>query len=397
MMNVIKDAVHGNIRINNVELKVIDTPEMQKLRGIKQMAVAYLVYPGANHTRFEHSLGTMHITGEICNNLSVGEDETKTLRMAALLHDVGHTAFSHETDGILLRRKKGSHERRGVEIVLKGRSREILEENGYDVKAVCSVIEGGKGGIIDFDLGSDRMDYLLRDSHYTGVAYGVIDSDRLVHTIKLRRGKAVVDWSGIEAAESLLIARFLMFSSVYYHHTVRIASAMLERAIEFALEDGGVSVDEILECTDAELGLLLERNKRSCDLMRRLRERKLYKRAFELEFHKLSEEGKEIFRDYWKMREVEEEIRRRSGVEEAMLECRQGYDEKFTESRVSVVKDGEEYLLESLSEIVGAIRKTEERRRRAIVICPKESKGRVKSACEKLFKKFIIKRSSQEA
>ncbi|MEM3555753.1 MAG: HD domain-containing protein [Candidatus Micrarchaeia archaeon] len=396
-MNVIKDAVHGNIQLNNVELKVVDTPELQRLRGVKQMAVAYLVYPGANHTRFEHSLGTMHITGEICRSLSLGEEETKTLRMAALLHDVGHAAFSHETDGILLRMKRGSHESRGVQAVLKGESGEILEEEGYDVKAVCSEMLGGRGGMIDFDLGSDRMDYLLRDSHYTGVAYGVIDSDRLVHTIKMRGGKAVVEWGGIEAAESLLIARFLMFSSVYYHHTVRIASAMLERAIELALEDGAVSIDDILKRTDAEVGLLLEKSKRSCGLMRKLRERKLYKRAYEVEFYKLSREGKKIFRDYWKMRDVEEEIKERSGVEEVMLECRQGYDEKFSESKVIIVRDGKEYRLENLSEIVGAIRRTEEMRRRALVICPKESKKRVEAACRKLFEEFIVKGSSQQA
>jgi hypothetical protein len=390
MMHVIKDAVHGDIQVSDVELKLIDTPEVQRLRGIKQMAAAYLVYPGANHTRFEHSLGTMHITGEICENLSLSEEEKGEMRAAALLHDVGHTAFSHETETILMRKRKGSHELRGIERVRNGRGGGILEENGYDLKKVCSIMAGGgSGGIIDFELGSDRMDYLLRDSHYTGVAYGVIDCGRLVHTIRLKEDRAVIEWGGIEAAESLLIARFLMFSSVYYHHAVRIASAMLGRAVEFALDDEDVSLDELLCYNDAELCSALESGERSGELMRRIRNRELYKRAYELEFYRLNENGKRLFRNYHRIEEAEEEIREKSGVEDVILECRPGYDEKFGESRVTIVKGSAEYSLESLSDIVGAIKRTEEMRRKAIVACPREDKKRVASACEDIFRKFI--------
>jgi len=390
MMHVIKDAVHGNIRVSDAELMVIDTPEMQKLRGIKQMAVAYLVYPGANHTRFEHSLGTMHITGRICENLSLSEDETKNMRAAALLHDVGHTAFSHESEGILVRKRMGNHEQRGVETLTKGGSGEILEDNGYDLKRICALIGGDeKGGIINFDLGSDRMDYLLRDSHYTGVAYGVIDWDRLVHTIRLKGGRAVLEWGGIEAAESLLIARFLMFSSVYYHHAVRIASAMLGRAVELALEDGDVTTAEITDCNDAELGFALRKEERSGRLIERVERRKLFKRAYELELNRLNRRGRELFGNYWSIKKVEDEIREKSGIEDIILECRQGYDEKFGESSVHILKGSREYPLERLSEIVGAIRKTEEMRMRAIVACPKEQRKRVGLVCERFFRQFV--------
>jgi len=389
-MHVIKDAVHGDIPVSDVELKLIDTPEMQKLREIRQMAVAYLVYPGANHTRFEHSLGTMHITGQICENLSLPEDEKRAMRAAALLHDVGHTAFSHESEGILVRKKEGNHEERGIERIRNGRIGEVLEENGYGLEDICSIMAGkGSSGIINFALGSDRMDYLLRDSHYTGVAYGVIDCGRLVHTIKLKDGRAVIEWGGIEAAESLLIARFLMFSSVYYHHAVRIASAMLCRSVESALEDGSISLEELFSCNDAELGAALEKGKRSGELMRRIRNRELYKRAYELEFYRLNENGRELFRDYRDMEEAEERIKEKSGVDEVILECKQGYDEKFGESKVTIVKDSKEYPLESLSEIVVAIKRTEEMRRRAIVACPREDKKKVASACESFFKKLI--------
>jgi hypothetical protein len=355
------------------------------------MAVAYLIYPGANHTRFEHSLGTMHITGEICKNLSLPEDETRDMRAAALLHDVGHTAFSHESEGILIRRKMGSHEERGSELVRKGASGEILKDNGYNLKRICSILSGEeRGGIINFDLGSDRMDYLLRDSHYTGVAYGVIDCDRIIHTIRLRGSKTVIEWGGIEAAESLLIARFLMFSSVYYHHAVRIASAMLGRAVEFALEDGAVSLDELVRYDDAQLGLSLEKG-RSKELMERIRNRKLYKRAYELELNKLNDEGKKLFKDYSSTKELEGIIMKESGVDELIIESRQGYDDKFGRSSVKILKDGTEHPLEELSDIVGSIKKTEEIRRRAIVACPKEKTKAVASVCDKFFKEFLKK------
>jgi len=387
-MHVIKDAVHGNIYVTDAELKLIDTPEVQRLRGIKQMAVAYLIYPGANHTRFEHSIGTMHITGEICDNLSLSEKDKRDMRAAALLHDVGHTAFSHESEGILVRRKMGSHEERGAELVRKGSSGEILKDNGYDLKKICSILSGEeRGGIINFDLGSDRMDYLLRDSHYTGVAYGVIDCDRIVHTIRLRAGKAVVEWGGIESAESLLIARFLMFSSVYYHHAVRIASAMLGRAVEFALDDGSVSVDELTRYDDAQLGLSLEKG-RGKEMIERIRNRRLYKRAYELELHKLNEDGKKLFKDYSSTKELERIIAKESGMDELIIESRQGYDDKFGKSSVKILKDGSEYPLEELSEIVSSIKKTEEVRRKAIVACPRGNTKTVASACEKFFKEF---------
>jgi len=391
MMPVIKDAIHGNVYISDAELKLIDTPEVQRLRGIKQMAVAYLIYPGANHTRFEHSLGTMHITGEICESLSLPKEETGDMRAAALLHDVGHTAFSHESEGILIRKKMGSHEKRGSELVKNGASGEILEDNGYDLKRICSILSGEEeGGIINFDLGSDRMDYLLRDSHYTGVAYGVIDCDRIVHTIRLRGSKAIIDWGGIEAAESLLIARFLMFSSVYYHHAVRIASAMLGRAVGFALDDGVVSLDELTRYDDAQLGLSLEKG-RSKELIERMRNRKLYKRAYELELHKLNDEGKRLFKDYSSTKELEWVITEESGVDELIIESRQAYDDKFGRSSVKILKGGKEYPLEELSDIVNSIKKTEEIRRRAIVACPKEKTKIVASVCDKFFKEFLKK------
>lgn len=332
----------------------------------------------------------MHITGQICENLSLSEEEKGAMRAAALLHDVGHTAFSHESEGILIRKKKGNHEERGIERIMNGMSGEVLEENGYDVEEVCSIIAGrGSSSIINFALGSDRMDYLLRDSHYTGVAYGVIDCGRLVHTIRLKGGRAVIEWGGIEAAESLLIARFLMFSSVYYHHAVRIASAMLGRAVEFALDDKTISVDELLRYNDAELGAALENDERSGELMKRIRNRELYKRAYELEFYRLNKRGKRLLRNYQEIEEAEEKIREKSSVKDVILECRPGYDEKFGESRVTILKDSKEYPLESLSEIVGAIKRTEEMRRRAIVACPRDDRKRVASACESFFKKFI--------
>jgi len=389
-MHVIKDAVHGNISITDPELELLDTKDMQRLRGIKQVAVAYLVYPGANHTRFEHSLGTMHLTSKICENLSLGSEETASLRVAALLHDIGHTAFSHETEEIIIKHTRKNHEERGAEKIKKGEVKEILEKNDYPIGRLQEIFKGnGEGGIINFGLGSDRMDYLLRDSHYTGVAYGVIDSDRLIHTIKLRGGKAVIDWSGLEAAESLLIARFLMFSSVYYHHAVRIASAMLKRAIEIGLEEKIITLKNLLEYTDEEVAFVLKNCKACKELMERIEERRLFKRACEVGWAELNDEGKDVFSNSKEIKRLEEEVARKSRARSVIIDVPSTLD-KFQSSDVSIIKNGNSFLLEDVSDIVKSIRTAEERRRKIIIACPKENLNKVSEACRKLISRFLL-------
>lgn len=385
-MNVIKDAVHGNVRISDFELSLLDTQAMQRLRRLKQVGMANLIYPGANHTRFEHSIGTMYLAGEMAESAGLGGKETRILRAAALLHDVGHGAFSHESEEIVARRMGKAHEEIGWERVRKGEIAELVGKEGISLSELRKAFFGkGFGELITFDLGADRMDYLLRDSHYTGVAYGVIDYGRLIHTIRINgKGEPVIEQGGLEAAESMLIARFLMFSSVYYHHAVRIASAMLKKAAGMAISERTVAAREIAELDDEGLLLALSKNRRAAKLVMRLRERKLLKRAVEMSAYELGAGLKEKLGDERFIERMEKEVAEAAGVspDGVVIDFPPEYNEEETGVRVS--RRGVEVPLREISEIVRAIEQAEQGRRKLIVACPAEEKEKVSKAAKKL-------------
>ena len=393
-MPVIKDALHGNTRLSEFELSLIDTPEMQRLRGVRQVAMAHLVYPGANHTRFEHSIGTLHLAGELAANLDLGKRETQLLRCAALLHDVGHPAFSHESEPVLERHLGRRHEEVGLEKIRKGALGEMLEEEGFPLREFADVFMGnGIGRLVTFELGADRMDYLLRDSHYTGVAYGVIDADRLIHTISMQGNEVLLDRGGLEAAESLLIARFLMFSTVYYHHTVRIASAMLNKAIEYGIADGVIGAKDVADSTDAELLRRLEGSERADPLVHRLKERRLFKRVLEFSISQLKPKARKRLERRGEIGRLEAEIAEEAGVSEERIVV--DYPPNYNPMRgdgVRVPLGGKRWRLTELSEIVKAIEKSEESRRRIIVAAPREDVPKVKKKVLELFRSLSVSR-----
>ena len=279
-MMIVKDAIHGNILVDEFEKRIMDTADFQRLRRIKQLGVTYLVYPGATHTRFEHSLGTMHMASRICARLGLSGEEEEKVRAYSLLHDIGHTAFSHESEkalsGIL-----GDHEEIGKKRMMRGALKEILLEK-FSKKEVLGLGEGIGGIVAGGDVGADRMDYLPRDAHHIGVSYGTVDVDRVVHTLALGKDGLVVGKGGLEAAESLLVGRFMMFSAVYLHKTVRIGSAMLKKAISGALEDG-MDSELFLEGTDDCLLEAMLKTKTGGVYARGLLERKLYKLAYSVD------------------------------------------------------------------------------------------------------------------
>jgi len=281
-LKIIKDPVHGYIEVEDYALRLLDSPVLQRLRYVKQLGFSFLVYPGANHTRFEHSLGTMFLADVACRRFQLPKDEHTLVVSAALLHDIGHGPFSHACEPLMELYLHRSHDEIGP--VIDDVTRNLLTEAGVDPRELCSVVEGKHplSGIIHGDFDVDRMDYLLRDAYYTGAPYGTVDAQRLIrHLIRYPDG-TVLDENGVNAAESLLIARTLMRPTVYYHHVSRIGESMFQLA---ALEhSAGMSADAIarfLRMDDASCMQALHHSESPVarELARRLYERRLYKRA----------------------------------------------------------------------------------------------------------------------
>jgi HD superfamily phosphohydrolase len=280
----VRDPVHGYIEVPPDLLPVVDAPLVQRLRFVRQLGFAYLVYPGANHTRFEHSLGAMHLARRLCGHLGIDPDATRTVTTAALLHDVGHGPYSHATEPFLCHRLGRGHQEIGGLVEAAGVARR-LEETGIDPLEVCRLIAGDHpfAGIIQGELDVDRMDYLQRDAHYTGVPYGTVDAERLIRSVRFARSGFAIDEGGIAAAESLLIARTLMRPSVYYHHVARIAEGMFALALHQHLAAAGdhdTAVALLLAddgaCMQALLGSPCAETR---GLIHRIATRQLYKRA----------------------------------------------------------------------------------------------------------------------
>lgn len=276
----IRDPIHGNIEFNETEAKIINTPEMQRLRYIKQLDTAYFVFPGANHTRFEHSLGTMQVTKELVR--SVYKNDSREFAYVGLLHDIGHGPFSHLSEEIIKTHLKKNHEQIGEDVIRNSEIKDIINDSGMSVDKIISYFKSDKMDIVGGALGSDRIDYLMRDSHYTGVAYGVIDYDRIKGRLTLFDNKVAITESGISGAESMLIARYFMHSNVYTHHTKTISAKMLQSAILFCLENGAFDATELAAMNDEQLmeRLLNSEVAKSVELAKRIRERRLFKRAY---------------------------------------------------------------------------------------------------------------------
>jgi HD superfamily phosphohydrolase len=278
-MTEIRDPVHGYVRLEGLALELADTPQMQRLRWIKQLGLANLVYPGANHTRFEHSLGAYHMAALLTRHLGLEEEDRLLVCAAALLHDVGHGPLSHATEAALAPFLRTEHES-VIELLKRGELREVLDRHGLRAQDIQAFINGsGLGQIVSGEIDVDRMDYLIRDAHYTGVAYGVIDRLRLLQKMTLHQGQLVVEAGGVQAATSLLISRLLMHPSVYYHHVCRISECMISAGIRRMIEDGA-SAAEVKGMDDFQLFTTLDTaGGYAAEMNSRIRSRKLFKRA----------------------------------------------------------------------------------------------------------------------
>jgi len=278
-MTEIRDPVHGYVQLEGLALEIADTPQMQRLRWIKHLGLASLVYPGANHTRFEHSLGAYHLADLLASHLGLPEEDRMLVGAAALLHDVGHGPLSHATEVALAPYLRKEHESI-IDILKKGELRAVLDKYGLKASEIQAAINGvGLGQIVSGEIDVDRMDYLIRDAHYTGVAYGVIDRLRLLQKMTLHGGELVVEAGGVQAATSLLISRLLMHPSVYYHHVCRISECMVSAGIRHMIEEG-TSASSVKDMDDIELFNSLQMaGGYAAEMAWRIRSRRIFKRA----------------------------------------------------------------------------------------------------------------------
>jgi len=365
----IRDPLHGTIALGSTEETLLDCCQMQRLRGIRQLATAYLVYPGANHTRFEHSIGTLFLADRMCREMGMGEEKIAKVRVAALLHDIGHVAFSHESEAVL-KGKLGTHEEVGRRMVLSGEVADALTGE-FSPREIADLCDTALGSVITSDLGADRMDYLLRDSHYTGVAYGVIDTQRICTSVSLGKNGLLIRERGLEAAESLLVARVTMFSTVYLHKTVRIASRMLQQAIMLALGDGTLCEDDFLCLGDSQALDALGASKDACEYVARIKKRRLFKKAYSVPMGKMRVPA----------RKAEEELTRACG-------CPVLVDIPSLSAKAHILlekKSGKILPLARESELVSALEAMQSRRLEALVMCDERHVAKVARAAKRLF------------
>jgi hypothetical protein len=294
----IRDPLWNNIRVDPTAERLLDTGVVQRLRYVRQLGLAHLVYPGATHSRFEHALGAYHLARRTLARLhdegaleGVAADESSVIAAAALLHDVGHYPFSHALEEIGV----PHHEAVSRPLVTGGEVAEILRtsiskdapERIYAL--ICGTSTSPLQGLISGSLDLDKMDYLKRDALMCGVPYGEIDEDRLMHAMVLLddpvtgRRRVGVRAKGLSALESMLFAKYQMYRNVYWHHAVRSATAMYKRMVESALSDGALEIAELGRYTDEGLIATLEATAKGevRALLHDLLARHLFKRAFE--------------------------------------------------------------------------------------------------------------------
>ena len=321
---IYRDSVHNIIRVNTdspegrLTVSLVDTPEFQRLRRIRQLGLAYFAYQAAEHSRFSHSLGAFHLATRMIAKLrlsyTIPEEAQTAVRIAALLHDIGHGPFSHVIESILgfhhedFTVKAVLSEETGIGQLLRGFSSELADD-------VAAIVRGdfkhrALAQLVSSQLDVDRMDYLLRDSLMTGAKYGIYDLEWIIKSIEINESEdhLYVSAPGIYAVEDYLQARYYMYRQVYFHRTLRSAEAilrvLLDRALFLAKNGGSVwqaggtpmdtilmgsplSLSEHLELDDTDVVFSIKRWQHSADpiladLAKRFLNRRLFK-AFDLD------------------------------------------------------------------------------------------------------------------
>ncbi|MDD1776057.1 MAG: HD domain-containing protein [Candidatus Methanomethylicus sp.] len=329
---MIKDPIYGYVHISKLEKEIIDTLPLQRLRRIKQLVFADYVYPGANHTRFEHSLGVMHLAGLMGKALPVSlqDDELQRIRIAGLCHDLGHGPFSHTFEQILLKKLNKTHEDLTPWLIMGTELKDILTANGIDAERQSLLAVGRSlddatfmNQIITSAVDADKMDFLARDTHHTGAEYGNVDFYRLIYTMDIVDDSLVVDSSALATLEAFLIARVESFRAIYYHKTARAGQIMLVKAMEAADEEMGICTfskpEEYLQLDDYSLWSEMKRCAKSSPIIKDLERRKLLKCAYEREVQAEDKAVSSLFSMDGIRIQVEDEIASLAGVPQSSV------------------------------------------------------------------------------
>ena len=374
-MVTIKDSVHDHIQVDGVAAALLETQPVQRLRHIKQLGTVHLVYPSANHTRFEHSLGVYHLADRALDHLDIDGVSAERLRAAALLHDVGHGPYSHNIESVT-HRHTGKYHDEVHGLLGSGDVGEVLDDHGLDPSRIADLVagDGQYGQLVSGELDVDRMDYLVRDAHHTGVPYGTIDHERLVRQLTFVDGELVLAEGNVQTAESLLLARALMNPTVYQHHVARIAKAMLRRGAERLLDLTETTAADLRRMDDHDLLVALRTTPATTELARRLRTRDLYKRAVWAELDAVPDDI--VDADHGAVSDLESTIADRAGLSSGSVIVDVPGRPSMTESTSRVLVSGEMRRLGKQSPLVSALRTAGKQQWRLGVYAPPEATDR---------------------
>ena len=324
----IKDPIHGYVRISPAEMSIIDTRPVQRLKRIRQLAGSEFVYPAANHTRFEHVVGAMHIAGALAEALPIGLSRfhRDQLRLAALLHDIGHGPFSHVFEPLMAKHLGKSHEDFVPWLVNETEIAERLETEGFDPRALGRLAIGRLSNekqpyldqIISSGIDVDKMDYLVRDSFHTGAGYGSVDVHRLLYAMDVIDDGLAVNRSAVATLESLLLARFESFRTIYFHKASRAVQIMMVRALEAANDELTFMdldrPDDYLRLDDYKVWTALKESKRSRRIMQDLESRRLLKCAYERTVYSDGEIMSSVISNEKARTDVEQQIAKKARI-----------------------------------------------------------------------------------
>jgi uncharacterized protein len=324
----IKDPIHGYIRLSQTERSVTDTRPVQRLRRLRQLAGSEFVYPAANHSRFEHVLGAMHLAGSLSEVLReyLDDHDQEEVRLAGLLHDIGHGPFSHVFEPLVVRYLKKTHEDFVPWLVEETEVAERLEQAGFNAHRIGQLAVGRLRDkkrpyldqIISSSVDIDKMDFLVRDSFHTGAGYGSVDVNRLLYTMDVINGNLSVDGRAVATLESFLLARLESFRTIYFHRASRAVQIMIVQALEAAKDELNLlsfdKPEEYLQLDDYKVWTDLKESKKSRRIIQDLEARKLLKCAYEKTVYTPEELVSNVITKDSVRHDIEIEIARKAGL-----------------------------------------------------------------------------------